>query len=110
MSFRHHKERPETGGQSHCNGPNSGQATFFPTEVPTSKLGCSRALGNGLQVNGPQREVRTPRGDEGLEKHGKQRKSQGTVREQIKHVVTELEEVLGGLKQVQLEMKEVRIE
>ncbi|XP_016388248.1 uncharacterized protein LOC107723990 isoform X2 [Sinocyclocheilus rhinocerous] len=107
VSFRHHEERPETGRQSHCNGPNSGHAGFFPTEVPSSKLGCSRALGNGLQVNGPQREVRTSRGDAGLEKHGKQRKSQGTVREQIKKVVTELEEVLGGLKQVQLEMKEV---
>ncbi|KTF73253.1 hypothetical protein cypCar_00047642, partial [Cyprinus carpio] len=100
VSFRHREERPETGRQSHCNGPNSNQAGFFPTEVPSSKLGRSRALGNGLQVNGPQREVRTPRGDEGLEKHGKQRKSQGTVREQIKQVVTELEEVLGGLKQV----------
>ncbi|XP_016090158.1 uncharacterized protein [Sinocyclocheilus grahami] len=107
VSFRHHEERPKTGRQSHCNGPNSNQVGFFPTEVPSSKLGRSRALGNGLQVNGSQREVRTSRGDEGLEKQGKQRKSQGTVREQIKQVVTELEEVLGGLKQVQLEMKEV---
>ncbi|XP_059418969.1 uncharacterized protein LOC132154436 [Carassius carassius] len=107
VSFRHHKERSETGGQSHRNGPNSGQVAFFPTEVPSSKLGCSRALGNGLQVNGPQRELRTSRGNAGLEKHGKQRTSQGAVREQIKQVVTELEEVLGGLKQVQLEMKEV---
>ncbi|XP_059357073.1 uncharacterized protein LOC132095982 [Carassius carassius] len=107
VSFRHHEERPETGRQSHCIGPNYNQPGFFPTEVPLSKLGRSKALGNRLQVNGPQREVRTSRGDEGLKKHGKQRKSQGTVREQIKQVVTELEEVLGGLKQVQLEMKEV---
>ncbi|KAL0201822.1 hypothetical protein M9458_005009, partial [Cirrhinus mrigala] len=98
VSFRHHEERSE-----HCNGPSSGkQAAFFPTEVPSSKLGRSRSL----QVNGTQPDVRTSRGDAGLEKHGKQRKSQGTVREQIKQVVTELEEVLGGLKQVQLEMKE----
>lgn len=35
------------------------------------------------------------------------RKNEGSVREQIKQVVTELEDVLSGLKQVQLEMKEV---
>ncbi|KAI2667990.1 Protein Largen [Labeo rohita] len=99
VSFRHHEERSE-----HCNGMSSGQqAAFFPTEVPSSKLGRSRSL----QVNGTQADVRTSRGDAGLEKHGKRRNSQGTVREQIKQVVTELEEVLGGLKQVQLEMKEV---
>ncbi|KAK2900403.1 hypothetical protein Q8A67_008518 [Cirrhinus molitorella] len=97
VSFRHHEERAESGRRSNCNGPNSGQPAFFPTEVPSSKLGRSKSLGN----------ARTPRGDAGLEKHGKERKSQGTVREQIKQVVTELEEVLGGLKQVQLEMKEV---
>ncbi|XP_051725118.1 uncharacterized protein si:ch211-178n15.1 [Ctenopharyngodon idella] len=112
VSFRHHEERhtlngPEASRQSspgkpHCNGADSGQAAFFPTEVPSSKLGRS-----GLQVNGPHREIRTSQGGVGLESHGNQRKSQGTVREQIKQVVTELEEVLGGLKQVQLEMKEV---
>ncbi|XP_067309451.1 uncharacterized protein si:ch211-178n15.1 [Pseudorasbora parva] len=104
VSFRHHEDSPETSRQSspakpHCNGANS---AFFPTEVPSSKLGRS-----WLQVNGPQREIRTSQGGEGLENHGNRRKSQGTVREKIKQVVTELEEVLGGLKQVQLEMKEV---
>ncbi|KAK7163761.1 hypothetical protein R3I93_007736 [Phoxinus phoxinus] len=109
VSFRQHEEQhspngPETSRQSspgkpHSNGEN---AAFFPTEVPSSKLGRSR-----LQVNGSKREIRTGQGGVGLENHGNQRKSKGTVREQIKQVVNELEEVLGGLKQVQLEMKEV---
>ncbi|XP_051556839.1 uncharacterized protein LOC127442680 [Myxocyprinus asiaticus] len=117
VSFQHHDERhgfnsPETSRQSrpdkaHYNGPNSGQAAFFPTEVPPSKVECSRAHGPTLKVNKPERETGTSEVGGGPENHSNQRKSQGTVREQIKQVVTELEDVLGGLKQVQLEMKEV---
>ncbi|XP_051989682.1 uncharacterized protein si:ch211-178n15.1 [Xyrauchen texanus] len=115
VSFKHPNERhgfPETSRQSrpdkaHYNGPNSGQAAFFQTEVPPSKLGRSRSHGPTLKINRPERETGTSEVGGGLENHGNQRKSQGTVREQIKQVVTELENVLGGLKQVQLEMKEV---
>ncbi|KAG1929270.1 protein Largen [Pimephales promelas] len=106
VSFRHHGEQHSPGisrqsspGKPQSNGENS---AFFPTEVPSSKLGRSR-----LQVNGSKREIRSDPGSVAVENHGNQRKSQGTVREQIKQVVNELEEVLGGLKQVQLEMKEV---
>ncbi|XP_051554845.1 uncharacterized protein LOC127441441 [Myxocyprinus asiaticus] len=117
VSFQHPEERhgfnsTETSRQSspskaHYNGPNSGQVAFFPTEVPPSKLGCSRAHGPMLKVNGAEQETGTSQVGVDLENHSNKRKSQGTVREQIKQVVTELEEVLGGLKQVQLEMKEV---
>ncbi len=37
----------------------------------------------------------------------KQKKRQDLVRDQIRQVVTDLEDVLGGLKQVHVEMKEV---
>lgn len=105
VSFRNHEElhgfnSPEARQsclKSRCNGT----AAFFPTEVPPGKLGRSRARGSAPKVNEPARDISS-------EGHGTRGKSQGTVREQIKQVVTELEEVLGGLKQVQLEMKEVR--
>nr|XP_055057209.1 uncharacterized protein si:ch211-178n15.1 [Misgurnus anguillicaudatus] len=84
------------------NGTNSGPTAFFPTEVPPSKLSQSRVRGYKQG-----QELKTSTEGESPENHDNQRKSQGTVREQIKQVVTELEEVLGGLKQVQLEMKEV---
>ncbi|KAI7810348.1 uncharacterized protein si:ch211-178n15.1 [Triplophysa rosa] len=107
VSFQNHEERhgfngPDTSRQSglnsRCNGTDSGQAAFFPTEVPPGKLGRSRVL----KVNEPAQDIRRSQGSE-----SNWRKSHETVREQIKQVVNELEEVLGGLKQVQLEMKEV---
>ncbi|XP_051985424.1 uncharacterized protein LOC127645787 [Xyrauchen texanus] len=117
VSFQRPEERhgfssTETSTQSspikaHYNGPNSGQVAFFPTEVPPSKLGRSRAHGLMLKVNEAQQETGTSQVGVDLENHGNKRKSPETVREQIKQVVTDLEEVLGGLKQVQLEMKEV---
>ncbi|XP_065132948.1 uncharacterized protein [Paramisgurnus dabryanus] len=112
VSFKSHEERHgidslETSRQSspnkpRYNGTNSGPTAFFPTEVPPSKLGHSRVRGSKHGL-----ELKTSTEGESPENHGNQRKSQGTVREQIKQVVTELEEVLGGLKKVQLEMKEV---
>lgn len=104
VSFQNHEEqhRFNSLNKSRCIGTDSGQAAFFPTEVPPGKLGRSRARGSVLKVNEP--DIRTSQGSESSESHGK---SRGTVREQIKQVVTELEEVLGGLRQVQLEMKEV---
>ncbi|XP_035383986.1 uncharacterized protein si:ch211-178n15.1 [Electrophorus electricus] len=98
-------------GQStttHCNG----SWAFFPTEVPQSQFRSCRMPGSRLPVSVVQREdpelgraVRAE-GPGALESRRNQR-NQGSVREQIKQVVTELEDVLGGLKQVQLEMREV---
>lgn len=111
VSFQNHGfGAPDTSRQSalnaRCNGTGSGQAAFFPTEVPPGKLGRSRVL----KVSEAVQDIRTSRGSERSDGRGHRGTSQGTVREQIKQVVTELEEVLGGLKQVQLEMKEVRME
>ncbi|XP_028833172.1 uncharacterized protein LOC114788611 [Denticeps clupeoides] len=72
---------------------NSSRKPFFTTEIPE----VSRRPANALRLRaegapGPPRQ---------------NTKSPGTVREQIRKVVSDLEEVLGGLKQVHLEMKEV---
>lgn len=96
-----------------------GHRTFFSTEVPPAKLrvpydeepGSCRAT----SVNGPQRresKLETHKQKEEKEKENtsgpaNQHQDQGSVREQIRRVVGDLEEVLGGLKQVHLEMKEV---
>lgn len=97
----------ETNG---CNGTR----VFFSTEVPQSKLELSRLSGPRLIANGVHQGttelLQTDGSDVGgiQEKQTHQQKSKGAVREQIKQVVTELEDVLSGLKQVQVEMKEVR--
>ncbi|XP_062843653.1 uncharacterized protein si:ch211-178n15.1 [Trichomycterus rosablanca] len=91
----------------------NGSRAFFSTEVPQSKLGNSRTSGPKLTVNGVHQGrakiVQTDRSNvcRSQENQINQRKSKGAVREQIKQVVTELEDVLSGLKQVQVEMKEV---
>ncbi|KAL7842298.1 hypothetical protein SRHO_G00239870 [Serrasalmus rhombeus] len=80
------------------------------SEVPQSKFWRSRTSGPRLPVSRAQRgETKQDQAGrtEDCRSQDNQRKNQGTVREQIKQVVTELEDVLGGLKQVQLEMKEV---
>ncbi|KAG9278668.1 hypothetical protein AMEX_G6567 [Astyanax mexicanus] len=96
--------------KTHCNG----SPAFFSTEVPQSKFRSSRTSAPRPSASRPWGEEEAEMGQKGRLGDGgdedsrrKQRKSQGTVREQIKQVVTELEDVLGGLKQVQLEMKEV---
>ncbi|XP_072524908.1 uncharacterized protein [Salminus brasiliensis] len=107
-------DSPDTGGsttpaKTHCNG----SPAFFSTEVPQSKFRSSRTSGPRLPASrawgGETKMGQTGRLDDGggEDSRRNQRKSQGTVRQQIKQVVTELEDVLGGLKQVQLEMKEV---
>lgn len=97
---------PASPIKNHYNGANS----FFSTEVPQSKFKVSKTSGPKLPVSGIHGgESKLSQADRS-EVGGSQsnhRKSQGTVREQIKQVVTELEDVLCGLKQVQMEMKEV---
>ncbi|KAL6468035.1 hypothetical protein MHYP_G00237120 [Metynnis hypsauchen] len=97
---------PSSPAKTHCNG----SLAFFSTEVPQSKFRRSRTSGPRLPVSRAQRgETKQDQAGrtEDCRSQDNQRKNQGTVREQIKQVVTELEDVLGGLKQVQLEMKEV---
>ncbi|KAL2097085.1 hypothetical protein ACEWY4_006292 [Coilia grayii] len=105
-----------------CNGPVLGQRTFFTTEVSPSKLRGSEESGScrPKMVNGRQRREPELEGQKEKESNAGQvdqqtmsqvtagdQKSQVTVRDQIRRVVGDLEEVLGGLKQVHLEMREV---
>lgn len=93
--------------KNHCNGTKA----FFSTEVPQSKFTISKTSVHNLPVSGVCGEDPALGQADRSEVGGSQsnhRKNQGSVREQIKQVVTELEDVLCGLKQVQLEMKEVR--
>lgn len=98
---------PASPIQNHCNGAKA----FFSTEVPQTKFIVSRKSGPKLPVSGVhggETELGQADRSEVGGSRSNHRKSQGTVREQIKQVVTELEDVLSGLKQVQMEMKEVR--
>ncbi|KAF7692448.1 uncharacterized protein si:ch211-178n15.1 [Silurus meridionalis] len=92
--------------KNHCNGAKA----FFSTEVPQSKFTVSKTSGPKLPVSeiygGETKLDQADRSEVGGS-WSDHRKSQETVREQIKQVVTELEDVLSGLKQVQMEMKEV---
>ncbi|KAK2868345.1 hypothetical protein Q7C36_000216 [Tachysurus vachellii] len=92
--------------KNHCNGAKA----FFSTEVPQSKFTVSKKSGPKLEVSGihcgESKLGQTDRSEVGGSWNN-HRTNQGTVREQIKQVVTELEDVLSGLKQVQIEMKEV---
>lgn len=98
--------------KTNCNG----SPAFFPTEVPQNQFRSSRISGPslpGIRAQGGEiklGQAGKPECSGGQDSRKDHRKSQGTVREQIKQVVTELEDVLGGLKQVQSEMKEVRRE
>lgn len=92
-----------------CGGFNKG---FFPTEVPQKHLSQSRRKGSCVPPPGiasPETSRSTPNNDhqrQALEV-AKQKTRQDSVRDQIRQVVTNLEDVLGGLKQVHVEMKEV---
>ncbi|XP_061550831.1 uncharacterized protein LOC133411961 [Phycodurus eques] len=94
-------------GGSNCNGhPHRG---FFPTEVPQKHL--NREKPKGIFIRSPvvistEAPVSNQHQSQGSEL-GKQPRGQDSVRDQIRQVVTDLEDVLGGLKQVHVEMKEV---
>ncbi|XP_072296876.1 uncharacterized protein [Eucyclogobius newberryi] len=99
-------ERSERG----CNGHGGFYKGFFSTEVPPKRFNparrksgpCSSATGGTRQsVRSNGAMVRSEQSPE----PGEARKD--SVREQIQQVVTNLEGVLGGLKQVHEEMREV---
>ncbi|TSP09087.1 hypothetical protein Baya_10709 [Bagarius yarrelli] len=97
---------PASPIKNHCNGATA----FFSTEVPQRNYNYFKTTGPKLPVSGVivgETKLAQAVRSEVARSRRNHRKNQGTVREQIKQVVTELEDVLSGLKQVQMEMKEV---
>lgn len=96
-----------------CPGHGGSPKGFFPTEVPPKHLNQTRQRGPCVPTPGtasPKLSGSPASGDprgQGLEVV-KQNKRPDSVRDQIRQVVMDLEDVLGGLKQVHVEMKEVR--
>lgn len=110
-----HRDRGRAKGRSERghNGHVGSHKGFFSTEVPHKHFVQSRHKGPRVPppsgITGPEPSKSTTNGDhqqKGSEV-AKQKKGQDLVRDQIRQVVTELEDVLGGLKQVHVEMKEV---
>ncbi|XP_070830005.1 uncharacterized protein [Chaetodon trifascialis] len=104
--------RLKGGSEEGCNGRTGSHKGFFPTEVPQKHLNQSRQKGPFVPpscITSPEPSKSTTNDDnrrQGLEVV-KQKRRQDLVRDQIRQVVTDLEDVLGGLKQVHVEMKEV---
>ncbi|XP_072220201.1 uncharacterized protein [Leuresthes tenuis] len=100
------------GSEEGFNGCGSSHKGFFSTEVPLKHLNQSRRKGNCAPPStvtcseiskSPTNNEHQRQGSEVM----RQKKKQDSVRDQIRQVVTDLEDVLGGLKQVHVEMKEV---
>lgn len=103
--------RLKGGSEEGFNGCSGSHVAFFPTEVPQKHLTQSRRTGSSVPPTGiptPETSKSTTNDNQhqGLEV-AKQKRRQDSVRDQIRQVVTDLEDVLGGLKQVHVEMKEV---
>lgn len=109
-----HQEQAWLRGASEecCPGHGSSPKRFFPTEVPPKHLNHNGHRGPCVPTPGtasPKLSRSPTNGDprgQGAEV-AKQNKKPDSVRDQIKQVVMDLEDVLGGLKQVHVEMKEV---
>ncbi|KAK2822636.1 hypothetical protein Q5P01_022701 [Channa striata] len=103
----------QTGGSEEgCNGSGISHKCFFPTEVPQRNLNKTRQKGPCILSSSnasSETSKSTPNDDHHRRtlEAAKQKTSQDSVRDQIRQVVTDLEDVLGGLKQVHVEMKEV---
>ncbi|XP_062337846.1 uncharacterized protein si:ch211-178n15.1 [Osmerus eperlanus] len=101
------------GSKGSCSRHQASHKSFFSTEVPQRDLHhplrrprllppCSPGM---VHAGDPERtDLVTPQGSDPERPKGG---SGGSVRDQIRQVVTDLEGVLGGLKQVHVEMKEV---
>ncbi|KAF6733940.1 Protein Largen [Oryzias melastigma] len=99
-------ERLEVGSKEGCEGSHE---RFFSTEVPQKHLN-PRRKGTGNLPSGvtcSETSSSTNVCPRRLSEETRQRGRKPTVRDQIRQVVTDLEDVLGGLKQVHVEMKEV---
>lgn len=95
-----------------CPGHGGSLKGFFPTEVPPKHLNQNRQRGPRVPTPGPTSPALPSPPANGHHRGqgsevAKQRKRQDSVRDQIRQVVMDLEDVLGGLKQVHVEMKEV---
>ncbi|KAK5889306.1 hypothetical protein CesoFtcFv8_015321 [Champsocephalus esox] len=106
------RSRLKGGPEEGCNGRCSSHKGFFPTEVPQKQLNQSRQKGSCVPPSGitnpsPEPSKATTHSDHRSQEVVKQKRRQDSVRDQIRQVVTHLEDVLGGLKQVHVEMKEV---
>ncbi|XP_073347643.1 uncharacterized protein [Pagrus major] len=104
--------RLKGGSDEGCNGRGGSHKGFFPTEVPQKHLKQSRQKGPCLPPSGiTSPDPSKPTTNDEHRRQGsevvKQKTRQDLVRDQIRQVVTDLEDVLGGLKQVHVEMKEV---
>lgn len=105
--------RLKGGSEEGCNGRSESHKGFFPTEVPQKQLNQNRQKGPCViqsSITGPELSKPTTNNDDHRRQGSevvKQKKKQDLVRDQIRQVVTDLEDVLGGLKQVHVEMKEV---
>ncbi|KAF7666731.1 hypothetical protein LDENG_00095400 [Lucifuga dentata] len=104
--------RLKGGSEEGCNGRAASHKGFFSTEVPQKHFNQNRGKGPSVPPSATmsQESLKSAtnndhqyQGSEAV----KQKRRQDSVREQIRQVVTDLEDVLGGLKQVQVEMKEV---
>ncbi|XP_066552181.1 uncharacterized protein LOC136718378 [Amia ocellicauda] len=102
VSFARPMRRPEPG----CGGPNSVQHSTFPAEVSQIGLDCAARKSHPKPGDVTQSRPNQPAGRQ-QEKRRDGTSDQKSVRDQIKKVVLNLEEVLGGLKQVHGEMREV---
>ncbi|XP_022613869.1 uncharacterized protein LOC111231137 [Seriola dumerili] len=106
------RSRHKGGSEEGYNRHSGSHKGFFPTEVPQKHLNQSRRKGPCIPstgITGP--ETSKPTTNNNHQHQGsevvKQKRRQDLVRDQIRQVVTDLEDVLGGLKQVHVEMKEV---
>ncbi|AWP03801.1 Hypothetical protein SMAX5B_006154 [Scophthalmus maximus] len=100
------------GSEEGYNGRSGFHKGFFPTEVPQNHLNHSRRKGPGIPPSGITRSDTSELKANSDHQHrgsevARQKRGQDLVRDQIRQVVTDLEDVLGGLKQVHVEMKEV---
>ncbi|XP_028284152.1 uncharacterized protein LOC114450322 [Parambassis ranga] len=107
------RSRLRGGSEEGFNGCGGSHKGFFSTEVPQKHLNQSRRTG----VCVPPSAITNPETSQSTNNNSvhrrqgselaKQKRRQDLVRDQIRQVVTDLEDVLGGLKQVHIEMKEV---
>ncbi|XP_034559840.1 uncharacterized protein LOC117827368 [Notolabrus celidotus] len=109
-----HQDRGQLRGGSEegCNGREGSHKGFFPTEVPQKQLKQSRQKvpcfpPSSITIQDPSKSRTSDEHQQQGSEVVKQKRRQDLVRDQIRQVVTNLEDVLGGLKQVHVEMKEV---
>ena len=105
--------RQKGGSEEGYNGCDGSHKGFFPTEVPQKNLNQSRRKGPCVSSSPgiTSQETSESAANNDHQHQGsevaKRKRRQDSVRDQIRQVVTDLEDVLGGLKQVHVEMKEV---